>query len=198
MKKHKLVTRVSALETKQIELLAEIGRLRREMVDMERLSHTDGLTNVGNGRAFSKAIKHGIGNYKQKGEKFVLVVADINDLKPINDKKGHEEGDRLIKEAADILVSTGRKTDSVFRIGGDEFAVILPNTSNGLPFKERLGKQCMSKNISMASGWSTLSHLPSLPLSQKEIAEYLFKLADSQMYDEKARIKAIKILGHNS
>lgn len=62
------------------------------------------------------------------GYPVTVIVADLDGLKPVNDTYGHEAGDRMIKSAADILSSVFRATDVVARIGGDEFAVLLPKT----------------------------------------------------------------------
>ena len=201
MKKHKLVKQVSHLEAERDALKAKntslsdaLNSLRREMKVLEKISLTDGLTEIGNRRAFSIAIRHVTENYKRTGEKFALVIVDINDLKPINDELGHEAGDTLIKSAASILTNAARTTDGVFRLGGDEFSVILNNTPNGLPFKNRIKELCTSSGISMASGWSTISHLPYKSLSTEETAEYLFKLADREMYSEKSMLKASRII----
>ena len=202
MKKQKLVKQVSyleaerdALRAKNLSLNNALNALRRDMKILEKISLTDGLTGIGNRRAFSTAIRYATENYKHTGDKFALVVVDINDLKPINDELGHEAGDTLIKSAASILTNAARTTDGVFRLGGDEFSVILNNTSNGLPFKNRIKELCTASGISMASGWSTISHLPYKLLSAEEIAEYLFKLADREMYSEKSMLKASRIIG---
>ncbi len=206
MKKHRLITIVSKLESevsrikeRNTELEGELTRLKRTVENLqrekelfERLSLTDSMTGIGNKAAFSHAMAIAAEDHRRSGRKFVLVIIDINNLKPINDKFGHEAGDGLIKSTAKLLEGVARKTDRVFRLGGDEFAVILLNTSNGLPFKRRLEKISEKEDISMASGWAGTSS--QFFTSIEEFTKGMFETADREMYIEKSRIKTAVIL----
>lgn len=90
-------------------------------------SLTDPLTGAGNRRGFERRIR-GLLEIGRRGERDVLVVADVDGLKRINDTYGHAVGDRAIKAVADALRGLVRSDDEVFRTGGDEFAAVFTNT----------------------------------------------------------------------
>src|SRR5262245_37718855 len=100
----------------------------------------DALTGVYNHQHFSETLTREIARAYRYKLPLTMVMADIDDLKRINDASGHPTGDKLIKAVAAILQSTSRVSDFVFRIGGDEFVLLLTCTSlqDALRFKERL------------------------------------------------------------
>jgi len=93
---------------------------------IEYLSFHDSLTGLYNYRYFNEEIKRVSGS---RYYPITLVVGDLDNLKIINDNYGHQVGDEYLQKVADILKNTFRNEDVISRIGGDEFAVILPNTS---------------------------------------------------------------------
>ena len=93
------------------------------------LARTDGLTGVLNGRAFRDAAGQLFALASRHGRPIVMGYLDIDDFKTVNDTYGHEEGDRVIRLVSKILSGSVRSTDLVGRMGGDEFAVLLPETS---------------------------------------------------------------------
>lgn len=95
---------------------------------LETLSQTDGMTGLLNFRSFSQKLDEEIHRVQRYGNKLSLVMVDADNFKHFNDTKGHQAGDNLLRRLADILRSSLRKTDVVCRYGGDEFAVILPET----------------------------------------------------------------------
>lgn len=114
-----------------------------------------------------------------------LVMADLNGLKLVNDAFGHQQGDKLIKEVADVLTKTCREDDILARIGGDEFVVIIPKTE--VLEMENLLKRIQSEvatrtvgdvQLSLATGYS-------LKTSEKEAFSHFFKRAEDLMYKDK-------------
>ena len=101
--------------------------LRKEReLEIQRLSYFDALTGLKNRRAYESAVL----NYDTPENLPISIVsADINGLKIINDAFGHNVGDQLLIDVSNILKSTFRCIDCIFRIGGDEFVVILPKTN---------------------------------------------------------------------
>ena len=87
----------------------------------------DPLTNVANRRRFDEALKTAAANSARHGWSFTLVLLDLNDFKKVNDTKGHDEGDRLLKQIGFALRQSIREGDVAARTGGDEFALILNN-----------------------------------------------------------------------
>lgn len=108
--------------------IAMTQRLRKHTAYMQQQANIDFLTKVGNTRAYS-AEKGDMQERIDEGKAdFAVAVFDINNLKEINDRFGHENGDKIIKAAADSLKKTFAGFN-VYRIGGDEFAVIMPSTT---------------------------------------------------------------------
>jgi diguanylate cyclase (GGDEF)-like protein len=95
--------------------------LVRGSMRLHTLSVTDELTGLYNRRGFFTLAENRLMLAKRAEKKISLLYADLDNLKEINDTLGHDEGDRLIKETADILKSTYRTSDIIARIGGDEF-----------------------------------------------------------------------------
>lgn len=157
------------------------------------LAYSDGLTEVGNRTAYEEKLK---ALENRKDGKFGVIIFDVNNLKIVNDNFGHEMGDKLIKYASVLIKSTFGKIGKVYRIGGDEFAVIIFN-SNPLEnyniylndFNEQM-KEFHMKNedelpIVVAHGFSWCSEL-----TEDEINQTI-KRADEIMYENKKKLKLL-------
>jgi diguanylate cyclase (GGDEF)-like protein len=88
---------------------------------LRSLSLTDELTGLYNRRGFSTLAERHLSLARRKGQDLLLVLADIDGLKPINDTFGHHAGDQVVIDAANVLRGTYRRVDIIARIGGDEF-----------------------------------------------------------------------------
>ncbi len=166
--------------------------LIREII---KLAYTDVLTGVGNSTAYRECTDN-INKQIISGEKvaFSVVVIDINDLKKINDNYGHEMGDVLIKDAVSVLKKVWRK--NTYRIGGDEFAVVLMNedsekTKKDIELFEEEMEVFRKHNpdrvyyLQMAVG--------AVVYDAKTDGEYadVFRRADSIMYEDKKAKKSM-------
>ena len=97
-------------------------------IGLEKTSITDSLTSLYNRLYFNEQIVYYIEKYNRYKEPFSMMLFDIDNFKKINDTYGHNEGDRVLKEIANIIKTTIRKTDLAFRYGGEEFMIIFPKT----------------------------------------------------------------------
>jgi diguanylate cyclase (GGDEF)-like protein len=104
-------------------------RLRASHDALWALARRDELTGVGNYRSLHERLAEEIGRHQRHGREFSLVLLDLDGFKAINERHGHLEGDRLLAEVGAALRDEVRAEDSVFRQGGDEFAVIVPEAN---------------------------------------------------------------------
>ena len=100
-----------------------------ELYDRVRLDALiDGLTGLGNHRAFQDELARQISQAARQNTPLALLLVDVDDLKKINDARGHAAGDELLSALGRIASTSLRRYDRAFRIGGDEFAILLPGT----------------------------------------------------------------------
>jgi len=109
-------------------------RERRSMLEIEAAALrnevlTDPLTELLNRRAFDQNLEHAVRQWERHRRTFVLLLADIDHFKLINDRFGHPVGDEVLRQMAAIIRASLRKSDLAFRIGGEEFAILLSETS---------------------------------------------------------------------
>jgi diguanylate cyclase (GGDEF)-like protein/PAS domain S-box-containing protein len=93
------------------------------------LADQDPLTGLANRRGLDRALSDALALALRHGHDGALIYVDLNGFKAVNDTHGHEAGDALLREAAAAMLARSRATDTVARIGGDEFAVLLPIVS---------------------------------------------------------------------
>ena len=109
--------------------LEEARRIVEDAYERARSeSLRDPLTGLGNHRAFQEEMERQWAHSTRHGLPLALALLDIDDFKQINDTRGHAAGDRLLRHAATLAATYLRRSDRAFRVGGDEFAIILPGT----------------------------------------------------------------------
>ncbi|GAH01563.1 unnamed protein product, partial [marine sediment metagenome] len=163
---------------------------RKQMEEeMEKLAHFDSLTGACNRGYGLSLLERELKFARRRKTPSLLAYIDINNFKDINDSFGHEEGDQVLKEVVILLKSTLREIDIICRMGGDEFLIIFPESSQkDLPIiKERFNKNLIKLNqtimkpykIGFSIGISCYD--PNNPQPMDE----LIRIADNRMYEEK-------------
>ena len=169
------------------EYVSDVISAERKAASMEELANHDALTGVRNKTAYNTAIT--LVTDTQVG----LAVVDLNYLKRLNDTHGHDKGDRAIKKLSELICEVFNHSP-VFRIGGDEFVVIL--RGNDLENCQELVKQFNSKleemfNDSSLEPWEKVSAALGVAFREDgEDMDSLFKRADRAMYERKKEMKS--------
>jgi diguanylate cyclase (GGDEF)-like protein len=101
----------------------------RTRAELERLATTDDLTRIGNRRRFHDELEHAVAAAHRYGQSLSLLLLDLDRFKNVNDRLGHDAGDQVLQTVAAVLADSIRECDLAARIGGDEFALLLPQTS---------------------------------------------------------------------
>jgi diguanylate cyclase (GGDEF)-like protein len=149
----------------------------------EQQASTDALTGVLNSLGWRRAMTAEEARAQRSGRHTVVVVADVDDLKAINDCHGHLAGDLLLRQAADCLRAAVRPHDQVARIGGDEFAILVVDYEGDGPeaVVGRIDRELAEQGVSASVGAAL--HRPPDRLAET------YALADQAMYAAKRRRK---------
>ncbi len=149
------------------------------------LSIRDGLTGLFNYRYFKEILQREIEKSKRYGHPFSLIMFDIDDFKKFNDNFGHLEGDRILKKFSHLISNSVRKIDMVFRYGGEEFFVLLPELPKERAKKvaERL-KKLVKENLPI----TVSAGISGFPEDGEEV-EALIKKVDLDMFENKKMSK---------
>ena len=165
-------------------------RMGRNEISLQQLATHDGLTGLLNRRQLDLALDSSILQYTRYGRIFSLLMIDIDHFKQINDQYGHPEGDAVLVEIGMRLTQHARAIDSVYRYGGEEFSVLLPeaDSSSATLFAQRLCEIIAEEQISLACGTKitiTVSiGIASFPI-HADSEKSLIQAADSSLYKAK-------------
>ncbi|PKI16392.1 diguanylate cyclase domain-containing protein [Colwellia sp. 12G3] len=166
--------------------LHDISKRKQQITLLDQKANYDGLTHLLN----RQAAEHHLKQLTLTQKPFALIMMDLNDFKPINDIFGHDAGDELLIHVSSQLLKSLRKADVLSRWGGDEFVIILPNSS-----KEEVINVCaklatkLSKPLHLSQHDKSVSVTASMGVSfypddQVELLE-LIRSADNAMYQVK-------------
>jgi len=175
------------------ELMARVDRTLKLSAQKEHyraLAQTDGLTGLPNFRSFHARLEEEVARAHRYGHPLACAMVDLDGLKQINDRLGHAAGNRAIVMLADAVREELRDTDFAARYGGDEFVVLLPQTSEsqGAQFAERLRKRLaqVSEQAGLqVRGSIGVAAVTADDLDEPDAAEDLLRWADDALYRAK-------------
>jgi len=184
-----------SLKTALMDVLTSAGLFRvpilieyDELKKLQLNAVTDPLTGLYNRRLFSEAFEKELNRARRYGQPLGLVILDLHRFKEVNDKYGHPRGDEVLRAAATTLKKALRTSDSAFRIGGDEFSLLLPQTDAaqalalsrrvGTVFEESIAHFQMGVSVNMDHGVATFPQ-------DGDQADQLIRVADERLYQLK-------------
>jgi len=152
-------------------------------------AHRDPLTQISNRAAFNEAMDKELSSYKRHQADFSLMVIDVDHFKKVNDTYGHIAGDKVLKSVAEVIRQTIRRSDEVFRYGGEEFVVLLSNTKKGGAkfIAERVRKEIEKLIVELNE---PINVTASIGISSSEIMEDVnqtLEHADKALYQAKGQ-----------
>jgi diguanylate cyclase (GGDEF)-like protein/PAS domain S-box-containing protein len=187
--------RLSPLRSANAEIIGCIG-LRLDVTDRKKtedeLRHRathDALTGLANYREFMDKLEQEVRRTERNLRQFTVLLADVNDLKGINDRYGHLAGNRALKHLAAILKEQSRGTDLTARYGGDEFAVMLIDSDLGMAQQVVRRIESRLQNDPEEPGVSVSIGIGSYPEDGRNAKE-LLSVADRQLYQRKREFQA--------
>ncbi|HYL85133.1 MAG TPA: GGDEF domain-containing protein [Candidatus Angelobacter sp.] len=184
-----------SLKAALMDVLATSGLLRVPIIieyeDLKKLelnAVTDPLTGLYNRRLFGETFEKELNRSRRYGQPLGLVILDLHRFKEVNDKHGHPRGDEVLRATAATLKTALRTSDSAFRIGGDEFALLLPQTDAARAlalsrrvetvFAEMLEPLQLAVSVGMDRGVAIFPQ-------DAEQADQLIRIADERLYHQK-------------
>jgi len=184
---------ITALKRAEEQLLSLNQQLIEANQRLETLSTRDGLSGLYNHRHFFDSLNIARAQSLRVNEHgfktaFSILLLDLDRFKPINDTYGHQTGDQVIKSVGEILTQSTRLADMVFRIGGDEFAILAMNTplKSAQLLAEKIRRKCEETEISAneIKMKMTLS-IGVASSNEKDLIQDLVALADTRLYFSK-------------
>jgi len=186
--------RISEVEIEEVERLAfragpALDNARR-YAEARALADLDALTGLHNRRTFHETLAREVSRAHRYRRRLALIVIDLDDFKAINDRVGHLAGDNVLAEAAQRLRLVVRTTDIACRVGGDEFAVILPEAGadDGELLAQRIARAVSASPVAEAG--TLLLSAGVAELREGDTANGLFERADQALYRAKELGKA--------
>jgi diguanylate cyclase (GGDEF)-like protein/PAS domain S-box-containing protein len=190
------LTSMSAIPIENEDLLLfafiDVTPLKEAEAKIQALANYDALTELPSRRLFSDRLKMAMERATRAGSDMALMFIDLDDFKVVNDTLGHDAGDFVLKETANRLKNCVRKPDTVARIGGDEFVVVIEhqNVAHATIVGERIVNS-LKQEIKSPDGTVTIgasigvAFFPGNGKSEKE----LLRAADKAMYNVKGATK---------
>jgi diguanylate cyclase (GGDEF)-like protein len=169
---------------------------------VQRQASTDDLTGLVNRRRFIEALQAEIERARRFGSPLTVILADLDDFKRVNDELGHHAGDIVLRSFADLMRSHVREVDVPGRIGGEEFAIVLPETDadGAARVAERMRQALGAVSLRVEDDRSVrvTASFGVADLQADQSGDDLLRAADAALYRAKANGKNKVITGYNT
>jgi len=195
-----LVVLVALLNTYLLGKRLELRQLREQIISttlqtqmIEQQSFTDPLTEIYNRRSLDQIVTRFISQARRRKAPLTFLMVDMNKFKDINSRYGHLTGDFVLAEAANLLKCSIRGTDAVVRYGGDEFLILLADTTS------EGAEHVIGRIVSHLADWNSARHVENLTLSLSvgaaewrdgQTLDEVLDIADRRMYENKRGLAA--------
>lgn len=169
----------------------DVTEKKKLEMELERQAHIDFLTNLNNRRHFIALAEHELSRALRYQHPVCLLMLDVDHFKNVNDTYGHKQGDRVLTVLAQTCVDTLRDSDIAGRLGGEEFAFLLPETGReqGLEVAERLRKVLAATAVATDDGGESVHFTVSIGMcllcSDSNTVDALLNCADKALYQAK-------------
>lgn len=159
---------------------------------LQETAATDGLTSLWNRRAFIDQLQIQLEQAARSGRPVSVLIVDVDDFKPYNDRFGHLAGDEVLKGVAEVMRAEARRSDYVARIGGEEFGIILPETDHRgcVQLAERFrgaieAESWPRREIRVSIGATTVVFTETVPRPESPTYSAILSAADKALYYSK-------------
>jgi diguanylate cyclase (GGDEF)-like protein/PAS domain S-box-containing protein len=173
-----------------VAVCTDISHIKQSQQQLAHLAHHDPLTGLPNRVLFQERLRHALDQAARRQRRVAVIFVDLDQFKHVNDSLGHSAGDRLLIEVSELLRSRLRQDDTVARIGGDEFTILIEDVDDKTQLTPVIEKLLAAFEHEFSLGGPPIRITPSLGVSispdDGDDAETLMRNADAAMYRAKA------------
>ena len=166
-----------------------VEQIRKSTIALDLQGWKDSLTHMYNHEAFYEELENYMKRYKEKGETFSILIADIDNFKKVNDTYGHAYGDEVIREVASVFEQCKGKKEFASRYGGEEFALIMPgrDKKDAVLLADKIRREFEKRKLECEDGAKSFTISIGVAEYAKEYptASLFFEQADKALYDAK-------------
>lgn len=177
--------------TELLTILRDVSEQKRVSRELERLARTDSLTGLANREVLRSRLEHATALWLRNRSGFTLMMLDLDNLKRVNDSFGHPAGDAVLKTVAERFGGNVRQVDLLARYGGDEFALILSDTSDEgearVTAERLLASLAAPIEVAGREIRASVSIGIAMPVGKRLTPDQLLQRADRALYRAKGR-----------